>query len=519
MSDANIDKDAPVGWQGSANVRGTYIILQSCLGTVLLLCWSSVCPNVPALDVGSWRRARGKLTLFFLAILMPEAVLYIAVGQLHKAWLDRNAFRKQTARSSFGLSTMSRSNTHVKSRPDAWGLRQCFFVNMGGLFVEFRGDSSPEASPSQQHPRPFPVNCKQLRHLVDAGFLELPTITSDQIEMRNKSNGLSRTITIAQVLWFTMTTLARTAEGLPMTTLELTTLSMVLVMVVSALLWWHKPMDISHPIIITCDVPLSAVLAATSDPPGADPRLRNFGATPLAFYDRKEWIISKVWASYTNILRTMFLPAKQERSDDGRADFPNAFSSIELVLIEKTTIGLGIEALAVLLTQAYCCVLLAAWNSYFPTRAEKMLWRASTVAGVCYGILGFAIAALDSETNVGQAFRDGWRWLRKTAGATPKGEEPEIPLVEERVAVLEKQQTETATCWLSCLPLRRLSNLSPGRDPSLDLPLHVWIPLTLICMVYCFARAYIIIEDVISLRRQPQSTYEVVSWGQYGILF
>lgn len=515
MSDANAGKDALVGWQGSANIRGTYSILQSCLGTVVLLCWSSVCPNVPPLGVGSWRRARGKLTLFFLAILMPEAVLFIAAGQLRKAWLDRNAFRDRIISRSSTMSGYSPSfstiPSYTKPTPEAWGLRQCFFVNMGGLFVQF----SPEANHSQ--PRPFPVTCKQLRHLVYEGFLDLPAITPSQIEMRNKSSGLSRTITIVQVLWFTITTLARTAEGLPITTLELTTLSMVLVMVVSALLWWRKPMDISHPIIIACDVPLSAVLATIPD---ADPRVRSFGATPLAFYDRKEWIISKMWASYMNILRAMFLPAKQDKHGDGHTDFPNAFSSIDLAPMESTPVGLGIEALSGLLTQAYCCVLLAAWNLYFPTQAEKMLWRASTAAGVGFGFLGCALGVLDRYgTNMGQAFRNLWRWLRKAAGATSTKKEPEIPLIEEKVAVLEKQTTETAAGWLSCLPLRRLSNLSPGRDPSLDLPLHAWIPATLICMVYCFARAYIIIEDIISLRRQPQSTYQVVSWGQYGILF
>ncbi|KAJ4144438.1 hypothetical protein LMH87_003320 [Akanthomyces muscarius] len=53
-----------------------------------------------------------------------------------------------------------------------------------------------------QHP--FPVNCKQLLYLADMGYIHLPTIKPEDIEMRNKSDSLARTITITQVLWFTL---------------------------------------------------------------------------------------------------------------------------------------------------------------------------------------------------------------------------------------------------------------------------------------------------------------------------
>ncbi|KAJ3473551.1 hypothetical protein NLG97_g10248 [Lecanicillium saksenae] len=225
MSDPNTNQTAQVGWQSEPSTRGTYAILQSCLGTTALLCWSSVCPNVPALGCGTWRKLGGKLSLFLLSILMPEAVLFVAVGQLHRAWLDRQKFK---ARGSGG-----------------WGLRECFFVNMGGLFIQFQPGESELSKPN-----PFPVNCRQLLHLVNLEFLDLPKIEKEEIEMRNKSSGLARTVTVMQVLWFTTTTLARIAQGLPITTLELTTLSLVLIMIFSAAAWWRKPMGIEHPIIM-----------------------------------------------------------------------------------------------------------------------------------------------------------------------------------------------------------------------------------------------------------------------------
>lgn len=484
MSNPGANETALVGWQGEANIRGTYEILRSCIGTIVLLCWSSVCPNVPPLGGGAWSKIQGKLSLFLLAILMPEAVLWVAVGQLHRAWLDKNAFK---ARSSSG-----------------WGLRECFFVNMGGLFIQFLGPDSSEASTA--HQRPFPVNCTQLRYLADNGFLELPRIKPEEIEMRNKSNGLARTITIGQVLWFTISTLARIAQGLPITTLELTTLSLVLIMVFSAAAWWRKPMDISHPMIIQSNVCLSTVLENMMDPP--NPRSRNFGATPLAFYDRQEWVLSKAWASYTCILRTLCYGTQSPTTGEGESNsvFPNTFPSIELLQVALT-----LEALGGLLTQVYSCVLLSAWNAYFPTPTESLLWRVSTVVGVSYGFLGCAIAVLDRYgACISQCYHNIWRSLRKAAsGGTDT--EPQIPLIEGSTTGRKKRGS-----WLDWL--RRFSNLSPNHDPNFDMKLRVWVPATLLCMIYSFARVFIIIEDFISLRRQPSSTYEVVNWAQYSIL-
>ncbi len=534
MSSPTTNQTAIVGWQSEPNVRGTYEILKSCLGTVALLCWSSVCPNVPPLDGGSWRGIRGKLTLFLLAILMPEAVLWVALGQLYIAWCDKRAFKARRG-SAAG---------HANDDDDDWGLRQCFFVNMGGLFIQFLGHEGSSTSGEEEeatatwHQSPFPVNCKQLRRLADLGFLTLPTITPADIEMRNKSNGLARTITIVQVLWFTVATLARLAQGLPITTLERTTLSLVLIMVFSAAAWWRKPMDITHPIVLPCRVALATVLATIKDPssPPGQRHSRHFGATPLSFYDRQEWIVGKAWASYTSILRTLLrqggrpAPSRRVEKDmgSGSRPFPNAFPSVEL-----PQVALALEASAGMLTQAYSCVLLSAWSDYFPTSTERLLWRISTTVGVAFGFLGCAIAVLDRYGSVmGQCCGRLWRRLRKMMGcgggagdavADSDTELPETPLSEQgrrtssAAAAAPAERAHSTGDGLDWL--RRISNLSPYQDPNFDTRLRFWIPATLLCMTYSVARAFIIVEDFASLRRQPVGTYEVVDWGQYTILF
>jgi hypothetical protein len=56
-----------------------------------------------------------------------------------------------------------------------------------------------------------------------------------------------------------------------------------------------------------------------------------------------------------------------------------------------------------------------------------------------------------------------------------------------------------------------LRNLSK-EDPLLYIPLRIWVPITVTCALYSFARAYVLIEDIIGLRNLPKSAFETVSW-------
>lgn len=485
------------GWQDQPNIRGTYDILRSCLGTIALLCWSSACPNVPGLHCGRFARIREKLGLFVMAILLPEFVLLVAFGQLNDAWEDKNAFKAQNS--------------------SGWGLRQCYFVNMGGLFIRFAQTQSTEAE--QQRPQQtFPVNCKQLRYLVDMSYIELLPIKSEDIEMRNKSDGITRAITIAQVLWFTISTLTRVAQNLYITTLELTTLSLVLIMVVSALAWWSKPMDVSHPVILQCQVPLPTVLAEMTRHPNI--RSQTYGFTPLSFYDRREWLPSRIWASYFNLLRLLHrgFRASPPAASTINGGFLNSFPSTELHVMSFSW-----EVLPGVLTLAYSSIFMLAWDAYFPTKTERILWRVSSVICVVYGVLGAVITMLDRHgAAVSRWCRDVWRRVHERSRRTSNG-----TVITEAVTATDKKSLSTLTSiWRkfqrTCRPpewLRRMPNQSAGNDPNLDIELGTWILATLLTMIYCFSRAYILIEDFISLRRQPFNTYQTVDWGRYSILF
>jgi hypothetical protein len=215
-----------------------------------------------------------KLNLFLLAILGPDFIFMTALGQLNTAWRAKKALRQE------GYT--------------GWGLRHCFFANMGGVHLEFRDRKIAGLSS-------FPMDCEQLLYLVQHKYMALPEISEDDINDRNKTDGLARAITIVQTLWFMTNLFGRIAQGLFVTTMELTTLGFVFLMSCCSICWWRKPMDISRPVIVYVDADLSAVLRECDAPN------TSLGRTPLSFLNRHEWFMSQFWFYYTQILRYMKL--------------------------------------------------------------------------------------------------------------------------------------------------------------------------------------------------------------------
>ena len=83
--------------------------------------------------------------------------------------------------------------------------------------------------------------------MLTAGKIEFPTVTREEIEDRSKADGFSKTIALVQTLWFVAQCLARRAQHLDLTLVELTTLSLAVFNGVMYFLWWHKSLDVRCP--------------------------------------------------------------------------------------------------------------------------------------------------------------------------------------------------------------------------------------------------------------------------------
>ncbi len=73
------------GWKQSGRDRGSIDIFWACVVTIVLCCWVSTHPNVPALNDKWYHRFIDKLSLGCIGLLGPDFLLGLAVGQFANA--------------------------------------------------------------------------------------------------------------------------------------------------------------------------------------------------------------------------------------------------------------------------------------------------------------------------------------------------------------------------------------------------------------------------------------------------
>ena len=117
-----------------------------------------------------------------------------------------------------------------------WTKTHGHFIQMGG-FMLFEGDIPKGV-----------LSPKRFSKLLTAGKIEFPNVTAEEIKDRSKADGFSKTIALGQTLWFVAQCIARRAQHLDLTLVELLTLSLAVLNGVMYFLWWHKPLDVRCPV-------------------------------------------------------------------------------------------------------------------------------------------------------------------------------------------------------------------------------------------------------------------------------
>ena len=119
-----------------------------------------------------------------------------------------------------------------------WTKTHGHFIQMGG-FMLF--DSEGNIAKGVLTPAIF-------SDLLTKKKIEFPNVPVEEIEDRSKTDGFSKTIALGQTLWFVAQCIARRAQHLDLTPVELLTLSLAVLNGVMYFLWWNKPMDVRCPI-------------------------------------------------------------------------------------------------------------------------------------------------------------------------------------------------------------------------------------------------------------------------------
>ena len=419
------------GWQSQPDGRGTFDILWASLFTIFLCTWTSLHLNVPSTNETYLRQCLRKFRWMIQAIMGPEFIVAFATGQ------------KVEARKSIAMWKASGFNE--------WTMRHGFYANMGGFILQ----------PKDSHP--FPINAKQLHYLVLHDYLPYPSITEKEVWDKSKQDGFQKTLTLLQTAWFVIQCLGRAIQHLPVTTLELTTFSFVFCTFASYYQWSNKPLDVESPTILTCHATTARILLE-ADGPYAQAASKPYQHTPLDFVDDQ----SPSWL-------TEIQPHLPFRIGPAQRPLPR-FTNDRFPVI-----GASPDAIFLFcIIKAYAALHFIAWNFSFPTRIERILWRAG-----CITIIVTTVIFLAAET-----YQDGHRlgrWDRWYIKMFPKRE-----ATIRRQNTMEKRMRE-----MEFIPKWEVYLMSP------------------VTFVYTLARTYIVVEVFVSLRSLPEGAFDSVQWSEF----
>ncbi|KAG6914158.1 hypothetical protein DXG01_002010 [Tephrocybe rancida] len=194
----------------SSSDRSISSIVWSCLTTIFACTWIAIHPNIPR---SNERPIFRRLKIFVMALVAPELIVLWALRQ----WLS------------------SRKLAH-KYKEFGWTQTHGFFVIMGGFQVrESRGPS-------------FALNPEDIGPYLENHDIE---ISEKDIQDRSKGDVLSKCLVLLQVTWFVLQVLARVAQHLATTELEIVTLAFTVLNFMTYFCWWNKPLDVNCPIQVT----------------------------------------------------------------------------------------------------------------------------------------------------------------------------------------------------------------------------------------------------------------------------
>ena len=196
--------------------RSLWNIIWSCLSTLFACTWFAVHPNIPAPNDSKRVVIGRRVAIMGCVLIAPEMVILWAARQHYGA----KHFAKQ----------------HQKR---GWTMTHGFFVIMGGFTLH-----DEQGTPLRI------LEPIELEKLSEAGRIEWPSVTEDEIQDRSKGDYLSKGIVLVQTSWFIIQCLARFVYRLEVTELEVATLAFAVLTGFTYYLWWNKPLD------VRCSIPV-----------------------------------------------------------------------------------------------------------------------------------------------------------------------------------------------------------------------------------------------------------------------
>ncbi|KJA19237.1 hypothetical protein HYPSUDRAFT_56768 [Hypholoma sublateritium FD-334 SS-4] len=249
-------RQAPISLNPSFSTRDTgdcvaqrslWTIVWSCLVTIFACTWTAVHPNIPGPTDSGWARLKRRIVVMIYAMIAPEMIATWAMRQYFGARLIMNDYND-----TFATTPRPTQNSILQlikefftgpppSEPGVvrpWTTSQAFFVQMGGIIL------CEDGVPVQV------LDYPRLKSHIQKKTIDIPRITSAEVQDRSKGDFISKGVVIVHTTWFVVECIARWRENLPLSELEVVTLGFALLNAITYGLWWNKPQNVMTAILI-----------------------------------------------------------------------------------------------------------------------------------------------------------------------------------------------------------------------------------------------------------------------------
>jgi len=174
-----------------------------------------------------------------------------------------------------------------------------------------------------------------------------------------------RTLAVGRAMWFCVNTVARGVQGLAVTTLEITTVGIIIDSILVYYFWKDKPADVESTEVVEINMSLGEMLLLEEDEKA---RTRPYFRTPLDFANHDAWNFGLLYHYFVNFFKGM-----RPRSWRWKKESLGRRSEIDVLPVTGVAMVIGfLGGLAFIGTN------FIAWNFEFPTSIERLLWRISS---------------------------------------------------------------------------------------------------------------------------------------------
>ena len=262
----------------------------------------------------------------------------------------------------------------------------------------------------------------------------------------------------------------RLAEGLPLTTLELITISYVWCTWAIYAQWLKKPLDVTAPTVLKAKASIAEILLkAGSD--ASEP----YRQTPLDFV----WDGQNSWTLNVQ-------PFLHFRADPRRRPMPRILND-SLPWLDSAVDSI----VCILVIVFYGAIHMFGWNLHFPTQIEKTIWRVSALILLC------STAALCI-----------WELLWGISRAAYL-----LHLNKEEMSI-----RSTYYVWAGQIDKIKGANGLPIHNKTFDTAVvtygHIGIFGPLL-VLYVLSRLYVLGEALAALRSLPSGCFQNVQWTTF----